>query len=188
MSKIFGIGFHKTGTTSLGTALSILGYNNCFGANSLRKELGEMGMMQCLFKKEYQKIFEFADQYDAFNDLPWCVLYEALDLQYPNSKFILTIRDEQDWLNSAKRYFKNTISPFRLWLYGQPYPTSFEDIYLQRYQQHNNTVLEYFSNRNDLLIIDIKAANKWKLICDFLGHSIPNVPFPHNNWKTTRED
>ena len=37
---VFGIGFHKTGTTSLATALGMLGYRTVHGAGPLRKILG----------------------------------------------------------------------------------------------------------------------------------------------------
>jgi len=180
-NKIFGIGLHKTGTTSLGSALSILGYKNCFGANALRDELGEINMMQSLFKKEYEKIFEFAEDFDAFNDLPWCAMYKELDQQFPNSKFILTTREETAWLNSSKNYFQNTASPFRLWFYGKPNPIGHEALYLKRFRQHNKEILEYFSDRNDLLILDIDAKNKWELLCQFLNKPIPNADFPHFN-------
>ena len=89
MSKVFGIGMHKTGTSSLGRALELLGYRSCMGANALRANLGEEKMMNSLFAGNYDEIFEFADNYSAFNDLPWCLLYKELDSHFPNSQLFL---------------------------------------------------------------------------------------------------
>ncbi len=181
MSKVFGIGFHKTGTSSLGKALEILGYKVCHGAGALRSNLGEDQMMQSLFKKEHDDIFKFAQDFDAFNDLPWFALYKELDLRFPNSKFILTERLGSAWLESAKKYFGNTASPFRLWLYGQPNPTGNEELYLARYQRHNDEVKKYFEGKNKLLVLNIETENKWISLCDFLNQPIPVLKYPRLN-------
>ena len=186
MTKVFGIGFHKTGTSSLGRALEILGYKSCLGANELRNNLGELKMMRCLFSGDHELLYKYADQYDAFTDLPWFAIYKSLDTHYPNSKFILTIREEESWLASAKRYFANTVSPFRLWLYGQPNPISNEDAYLNKYRAHNQEVIHYFSGRNCLLVIDLNEENKWRVICDFLNKPVPTITYPHMNSRGTR--
>jgi len=186
MSKVFAIGFHKTGTSSLGKAFEILGYKSCFGANELRAQLGEMKMMQSLFKEDYEEIFKFAEAYDCFNDLPWFAIYKALDLRFPNSKFILTTREESAWINSSKAYFGDTTSPFRLWLYGKSNPKNDQEVYLKRYQEHNKEVESYFEDRNDLLILPIEEKNKWNQLCSFLNKAIPQEDYPLHNLKGKR--
>ena len=47
-SKIFGIGFHKTGLTSLGEAFEMLGYKTCHKAKPVRDKLGQAEMMDLL--------------------------------------------------------------------------------------------------------------------------------------------
>ena len=142
--KVFGIGFHKTGTTSLGKALSLLSYNHCHGAGPIRKALGHQKMMKLLFDTEYEPILEFASQFDSCNDNPWYLLYQQLDQNYPDSKFILTTRNEEEWLDSVCHHFGNSVSPFRLWIYGKPDPIGNEELYLSRYRRHNKEVREYF--------------------------------------------
>jgi len=178
MSKIFAVGFHKTGTSSLGKALKILGYKSCFGANELRAQLGELNMMQALFKEDYETIFEFAETYDCFNDLPWFAIYKALDQRFPNSKFILTTREESAWINSSKAYFGDTTSPFRLWLYGKSNPKNDTEVYLKRYKAHNKEVELYFENRNDLLILPLEEKDKWGQLCSFLNKPLPDQKYP----------
>ena len=82
MTKVFGIGFHKTGTSSLGTALEVLGYRVCSAKMYLVKQLE---------KNNVEPALELAEQYDAFQDFPWPLIFKEPDEQYPNSKFILTI-------------------------------------------------------------------------------------------------
>jgi hypothetical protein len=94
--KAFGIGFHITGTSSLATALAMLGYRvtGGFGVDDPNIE-----------KNVYRIAGKLVQRYDAFQDNPWTVLYKFLDKIYPQSKFILTIRDTRSWLNSIVKHF-----------------------------------------------------------------------------------
>jgi hypothetical protein len=82
-SKVFGIGFHKTGTTSLARALTYLGYRFT-GPNGLAKPN--------IAKDVYQMAYSLATEFDPFQDNPWPLLYRELDERFPCSKFVLTIR------------------------------------------------------------------------------------------------
>ena len=181
-NKVFGIGFHKTGTTSVGRALEILGYRNCHGAKAIRSNMGELSMMEHLFKKDLRQIFEIAQDFDSFNDNPWFIIYRELDRQFPNSKFILTTRSVNHWMDSMVNSFKNYDTAFRLWIYGKPNPVANETIYQKRYLEHNEQVLEYFKYRKqDLLVLNIDDMDKWTSICNFLEKKIPLIEFPHLN-------
>jgi hypothetical protein len=171
--KVFCIGFHKTGTTSLEVALKRLGYRvtGCFGTKD--PDIGE-------------KVYDMADvlvqKFDAFEDNPWPIIYKELDRNYPDSKFILTIRPSESWIRSLVRDFALTETPMRKWIYGVGCPEGNEDIYVQRYEEHNREVLEYFKDRpNDLLIFDMPGGDGWEQLCPFLGADIPKKSFPHAN-------
>lgn len=171
MNKIFGIGFHKTGTSTLDKALSLLGYNVTGKQLHLVEELKQ---------NNYNSIIKLGNKFDAFQDNPWPILYEPLDKYFPDSKFILTIREDEKWLKSIVNFFGEQNTEMRKWIYGIGHPKENEEIYLNRYKKHNNDVIEYFKNRpDDLLIIDFSEGNSWKKICCFLGKEIPNDPFPH---------
>lgn len=180
--KVFCISFHKTGTTSLGKFLEELGYKNIHGADPIRKKIGNRKMMTALFKREYDLIFPFVDEYDSFNDNPWFFIYPELDKKFPNSKFILVIRDEEDWLQSCIRYFGETTSNFRMFLYGKPNPIGNEKRYLEIYNNHNMRVLEYFKHRkNDLLVLNLSDSNKENKIKEFLKVKNGTTYFPKLN-------
>lgn len=171
--KVVGIGFHKTGTTTLGIALKTLGYNVVGAKPDLAKHL---------FENDFESIFRIADSFDAFQDNPWAILYKELDARYPDSKFILTWRDENEWIKSVVNHFGKKHTEMRRWIYGTGHPKGNEQLYLNRYKKHINEVLEYFQNRKeDLLIVSWEKAKGWEELCEFLNKPIPKIPFPHVN-------
>ncbi len=183
-TRVFGIGMHKTGTSSLHAAFKILGFNSAHWntANWARDVCHEMyshGRSETL------------EQYYAFSDLPFTILYRELDKGYPGSKFILTIRPEDCWIRSIRDHWDGDINPNRKYwdvapfthkvhqmLYGHK---NFDaEIMLARYRRHNSEVLEYFKDRpEDLLVIEVDKEVSWHPLCSFLDRPVPRVPFPH---------
>ncbi|MEX2133083.1 MAG: sulfotransferase family protein [Acidimicrobiia bacterium] len=172
-TKVFGIGFHKTGTSTLASALRILGYRvaGTFGIDDA--DIGLTASKQAL---------RIARDWDAAQDNPWPIVYQDLDRAYPHSKFILTTRDSDEWLASVVRHFGGESTPMREWIYGVGDPVGNEAIYKKRYEEHNREVLEYFENRqNDLLVLPITEGAGWAQLCPFLGLEEPASEFPHSN-------
>ena len=172
-TKIFGIGFHKTGTTSLARALYILGYNvtGYFGVHDpdIRKNV-------------YDQAYRLAQRYDAVQDTPWPVLYKELDRWFPGSKFILTVRAPEAWMRSVKKHFKRHRIAAHEWIYGVSTAVGNESTYIQRFQEHSREVLEYFQDRpDDLLVMDIAEGDGWEKLCPFLGADRPPFNFPSAN-------
>lgn len=171
-AKVFGIGFHKTGTKSLGHALGLLGYRVAGPVGAQNPEIAQQAVAIAL---------ALATDYDAFNDNPWPLLYETLDATFPGSRFILTVRDEQRWLRSMLRYFGAKDTPMRRWIYGLGAPRGNEATYLARYRRHNAEVREYFAERDDLLVLDLERGHGWPELCAFLDVPVPEGAFPHLN-------
>jgi len=174
-AKVFCIGSHKTGTTSLEVALKKLGYRVTGGFGTKDPDIAS---------KVHEMAYAMVEQYDAFEDNPWPVLFRELDKRFPGSKFILTRRPAEAWIHSMVKDFATTETPMRRWIYGENAgcPEGNEDIYIARYERHNREVLEYFADRpNDLLIFDLPKGDGWSKLCPFLGHDIPDEPFPHAN-------
>ena len=182
-TRIFGIGMHKTATTSLHEALKILGFDSAHWqsahwAKAIYDEIMTWGHSHTL-EKHY-----------AVCDLPIPLLYRQLDVAYPGSKFILTTRGEQRWLNSVKNHWNPELNKFRRAWDTDPFThrihrllydrKSFDaEIFLARYRRHNAEVREYFQARpNDLLVMDMDRVCDWSGVCDFLDRPIPNVAYP----------
>ena len=179
-TKIFCIGFHKTGTTSLAEALRTLGY----------RVTGPNGVTD---PDIAQNVFSMTDalveEYDAFQDNPWPIIYKELDVKYADSKFILTVRSSESWIKSQIRHFGRRETPMREWIYGAGCPEGNEDIYVSRFERHNREVIDYFGDRpDDLLVFPLTQRGGWNSLCSFLGKDVPNEPFPHANEASEREE
>jgi len=179
MNKIFGIGWPKTGTKTLGACFKILGFNH----ESIRLDL-----VEDLENEDFSRIMHIAHEKDTFEDWPWIILYEKMDREFPGSKFILTKRDASRQLKSYRNMLKTLDLPRDEWnamrrtLYGLSFPDVTANQLQQRYLQHNRDVQAYFQNRpNDLMEINWEAGDGWEKLCGFLGVPIPNVDLPHAN-------
>jgi len=176
--KVFGVGFHKTGTSSLGRALRRLGYRVCGPVGVSRNDISSVAK---------RLAFEKIEEYDAFQDNPWPVLYKELDEHCEKSKFILTIREREEWIESIVSHFGGTSTPMRKWIYGEGDPLGNEKIYLDEYRSHNKKVKEYFQGRpGDLLTLRVTDGEGWDKLCSFLDHPVPGDPFPHHRSVASR--
>jgi len=177
-NKVFGIGFHKTATSSLAQALMLLGYR-VTGPNGVNNS--------DIASDVYRMARELTHDFDAFQDNPWPLLYKEADQWCPDSRFILTVRSTQAWIDSVKAHFKDHSTPMRKWIYGAGSPLSHESIYIEKYEQHNREVIRYFKNRPEsLLVLNITEGDSWQQICPFLKKNIPNIKFPHVNKASER--
>jgi len=165
-AKVFGIGLSRTGTNSLNKALEILGYKAC----------------------HYPESLEEIEEYDAATDIPVARDYKILDKKYPGSKFILTIREMDDWLISMNLFLKKhppeTRSRETLQMRSDVYGSLVFDErkITQAYERHLQDVKRYFKRRErDLLILNICAGEGWEKLCPFLGKPIPSRKFPRLN-------
>jgi hypothetical protein len=165
--KIFGIGLSRTGTTSLHLALGILGFRS-------------------IHYPRVDRLRELLQDYDAAVDTPVACSYPELDELYPGSRYVLTVRDFRSWLASTEQFFsrpppqESWLREVRLRTYG-----SLEwdrQTFLKAYHRHIETVMDYFKDRpNVLVIMNIVAGEGWDVLCPFLGLPVPSEAFPHAN-------
>ena len=201
MKKIFSIGFNKTGTTSL---------TETFKRHRYKVAPQTKGEQLCKdwAKNDFTKIIKLCEDYEVFQDRPFSMpgTYKHLDEAFPNSKFILSVRDNEDkWYGSFIRFqrmiFGGKITPsanilkksqhcYKGWMYDvikDQYNTPDDDLYNKEtltniYLKHNKDVLEYFKDRpDDLLVINLKHEDSYKRFCKFLGIRKERRFFPHLN-------
>jgi hypothetical protein len=170
-TKIVGVGWSRTGTTSLGVALQVLGY-------SVAEGFGESYMLSRLHNEAHRRLVEV----DAVQDTPWCLLYDRIIEWFPRSKFILTTRALDDWYDSCSICFRNIETPMRRFLYGHKHASCEENEYIwkNRYERHNYEVREFFQT-GDQFIEMYMPGFSWETLCSFLGDPIPVGSFPHVN-------
>lgn len=137
-----------------------------------------------ILKNDYDRVLRLIKDYDAVEDTPWYMIYRELDKLIPNSKFILTVRDEEEWYQSVKRHIGDLRSANHEWIYGRGkgLPKEDKENTIAVYQKHNEEVKAYFKNRpDDLLVLDFTKGDQWEKLCAFLNREIPDAPFPHAN-------
>jgi len=172
---VIGVGFHKTGTSTLRDALSILGYKV--------KDTTPRALIPILRGNE-RRIRQIIGDCSAVEDTPWFMIYKTLDRLYPNSKFILTIRDEDSWFRSISQHIGTLPAAHHEWIYGRGkgIPMKNKQNSIQTYIKHNEGIIDYFKNRpRDLLVINFTKGEGWQELCRFLGHPVPDETFPHAN-------
>ena len=129
MNKIFQIGFNKCATRSLAYF---------FHMNEVPSVHWDRGMLSKRMEENHSHGNNLLSGYEDFtfySDMMHSIEYKSegriarfdvesnryfktLDLQYPNSKFILNIRPIEDWLRSRFRFDKFKFSKKSMWHYA----------------------------------------------------------------------
>ena len=168
MSRIYGIGLSKTGTRSLTEALSILTKRRCYHG----PDVGTIAAR------------------GSATDAPVAARYRALYELWPTSKFILTVRDESEWLESLRKHCEaNEIGQaplssrleylslrWQLYGFGEQFDA---DAAIAGYRRHISGVRQWFSDKSgQLLEMNICDGDGWESLCQLLGLPVPDAPFP----------
>jgi hypothetical protein len=172
-NKVFGIGISRTGTTSLTSALELLGIPTVHWPSSMRD-------------------FEL---FRGATDVTVACRFKELDLIFPHSLFIYTERDSESWLRSVIAHYnqvanaavlRDATEAFQLEadirIYGRLNPLDLE--FPGAYRRHHEQVMQYFHDKEDrLLRMNIERGDGWQKLCSFFQVPEPAVPFPHLNKK-----
>jgi len=197
--KVFGIGRNKTGTTSLALALQTLGYR--VGDQSAAEELMEDWAI-----RDFRRLVRYCRSADAFQDVPFSLdyTYQAVDVAFPGSRFVLTVRDSpEQWYESLTGFHTKIVGrgrlptaddlrdfPYRhtgwLWrqqqlIYGADETTLYDrELYIEHYRRHNESVRDYFRHRpGDLLVLNLADPSSARALCEFLDLPYDGQPMPH---------
>ena len=184
--KIFGIGLSKTGTTSLTTALEMLGYSAAHFQNQFT---------EAVLSDEDFPLF------DAAIDSPVAVQFERLHDLFPNARFIYTHRPFDSWIGSFTQHFeqKHGSADFAVlraqmeagqaFFCGAEFAQVTASLYLDHgdaqtaYHDFESRVERFFADKpGKLLVHDLSRGDGWPELCAFLGEKVPeDVPYPWEN-------
>jgi hypothetical protein len=163
-TKVFCVGINETGIKSLQVVLEDMEYQV-----ARHYKLANIEFWKKLEKGDFSDIKHFSEMFNAFQDAPWFLFYKEFDNWYPGSKFILTIRDSRSWLKNFLKYSGKVSKPLFKYFYGFENPIGHEKIFVERFEEHNREVIEYFKDRpKDLLVIDVREDNVINKISTFL--------------------
>lgn len=127
-----------------------------------------------------EKYYDFLRDHDNMigRDYPYFGMYKYINETYPDSKFVICIRDTESFVKSYVKYFNsmdlNVAIKFNraiLGINGPPtdYERCAEKVRLV-YESHNKRVLEYFKDKpGKLLVLDFKDIGTEKFEKDILN-------------------
>lgn len=200
-TKYFCIGRNKTGTTSLKRAFMDLGF--IVGDQRTAERL-----LPYYTAKNYEPIYRYCRSAQVFQDIPFSLpnTYKHLSSKFPNSKFILTVRDSpEQWYQSVTKFHSKLFGggeiPTREYLINADYaykgfmweaqkaignipnnePYDKEAL-IESYRVYNVGVLKFFENRKeDLLVINLSEKKSYQKFIDFLDVPSEHLDFPWEN-------
>ena len=208
--RVIGVGYGRTGTDSLRAALNTLGFRTFH-----TKEMFESDQ---LFSHFDDAVFRFdlpqlrqpdlgivaRSGFNATMDMPMSLYYRQLFVQYPDAKFILSVRRSPEvWLQSWCSLIDSVsllprfapflprvlmIDRYNRWLMAvlhgdktflslpHPQVTAAQDHRaIESYKAHNDGVRRLIP-RKQLLEIDLSDGLGWAPLCEFLQVSAGKCP------------
>lgn len=159
VSKIFAIGMNKAGTTSLHQLFVDFGYHSYHGVR---------------WRSGANKLL--LNGFQCFSDGPPDD-FKALDREFPDSLFILNVRDFESWALSRLMH----IARDKLKRPGEVFPVDWDvtetsiNLWLNQRDRHHAEVLRYFAKRpDDLLVVNfIRDPDAAAKVARFLGKPTP---------------
>jgi len=201
--KVIGAGFPRTGTTSLKTALEMLGFGPCCHMWELMKP--EHAWRWPMWRRAVDgKPVHWPTVYRGFQatvDSPGCFFWRKLSRAFPEAKVILTVRDPYAWLLSSQKGAavgeaqtnRSRLDPVMSATIGQldaaaarewgsslvrPPGVTPDQFLREQFLRHTEIVKGEIAPER-LLVFQVSEG--WGPLCRFLGVDEPAVEFPHDN-------
>jgi len=194
--QVIGAGVGRTGTYSLKLAINRLGFGSC---HHMEAVLHDMSAQVLLWNTALNGRANWKAIYDGFEsavDWPTAGFFRELIQTYPSAKFVLTLRDPENWADSFgatiyKLLAEKDHAPpeMKAWLdmagaviakTGFPAGLDREGM-IKAFTTHNEAV-KYTIPASQLLVYQVKDG--WEPLCKFLGVAVPAEAFPRTNSRT----
>ncbi len=175
--RVFGIGLNKTGTSSFHDAVTILGFESLhWGGPSVRIAVERAAAAG-------RPLLSGLDPaYEAFSDiLALSTNFAVLDEQYPGSRFVLTVRPIDEWIDSRRRHVEKNIRRKAAGEYDGSFLVVDEAGWRAEWERHTAAVRRYFAGRPDYLELDLATTAGWEPLCSLLDVPTPAEPYPWAN-------
>jgi hypothetical protein len=175
--RIFGIGLNKTGTSSFHEAITILGFESLhWGGMDVHNRV------QAAIDAGLPLLANLDPRFDAFSDIGLLSRrFPILDRQYPGSKFVLTVRPVDEWIDSRCRHVARNVVRKAAGEYEGTFLVVDEEKWRAEWDHHMTRVHDYFAGRDDFIEIDVTSGPGWTPLCALLGVPEPASPFPWAN-------
>jgi hypothetical protein len=196
--QVIGAGLGRTGTHSLQIALQQLLDGRCYHMVEVFGRPDDVAVWHRAVEGEMPDWNDFLSDFSAAVDWPVSAFWREIADAMPDAVVLLSSRDTEGWWQSANNTIFNVtrreVPPDEPALQAQMEMVT--DLFRLRftenwqdeteakraYEQHNEAVRATIPADR---LIDYRAGDGWKPICDKLGLPVPEAPFPHVN--TTEE-
>lgn len=191
--KVIGAGVGRTGTYSLKLALNRLGLGPC---HHMEEVLLNQPTQVPLWNAAISNQPDWPAIYDGYAsavDWPTACFFRELSDAYPHAKFILTVRTPETWAES----FSATIYKFLAEREQappemQPWLQMVADVIAKTgftNQLDVKSLSEAFEAHNEAVkaaipadrLLEFQVKDGWAPLCEFLGLTAPDEPFPRTN-------
>ncbi|WP_221327559.1 sulfotransferase family protein [Actinoplanes sp. L3-i22] len=190
--NVIGAGFGRTGTLSLKAALDQLGEGPCAHMLPLMGDDERCRLFTRAAGGDLSCLDAALDGYRSTVDWPGVFFWQHLVARYPDAKVILTVRDPAEWYASAERTIWAAaqaptppgLGAFREMADATNWAGTFGGRFGERayaigvFDRHNAAVRETVPADR---LLEYRVGDGWKPLCDFLGHPVPDEPFPRLN-------
>jgi hypothetical protein len=192
--KCFVLSLHRSGTSSASILLERLGIRTIhwpgrYDKVSLtEKVIGRETNLEFVL----DTIMPALVRHEAAADVPIPVLYRQLQNRFPEAKWILLLRNPEDWVRSIRgRIGERELRPFervQYWHYFPARPARLSDLsdaeLFSMYGRHTEEVVDYSNSLGPgkLGVFDLHDPSSGSAVASFLGyegkHAMPNVRDP----------
>jgi hypothetical protein len=193
--KVVGSGPGRTGTKSMQTALTMLGFGPCHHMVEVfaHPETMALWIEAGAGRPDWDAIFK---DYNSMVDYPGAAYWREIAAHYPDAKVLHTLRDPDAWFDSTQA---TIFAPGSMALAEGPLATFFNSFsssivgstrelihdraFMTDHFRRNTEAVKATIPAERLLIFE--AGEGWERLCKFLGVAVPESPFPSEN---TRAD
>lgn len=194
--QVIGVGFGRTGTASLTTALEELGFAPCFHMRKVFAEPGRAEEWRRAGRGEAVDWRELVGGYRASVGWPGTRFWRELVEQFPDAKVVLTVREPERWYDSARHTIFDTdvVPPAEA---AEPHLAAMLELVdelvmqgvfggrlddpshaIEVFERHNAAVRQHVPPDR---LLEFNVAQGWEPLCAFLDVPVPDLPFPQHN-------
>ena len=185
--KVVGAGLGRTGTLSLKVALERLLGAPCYHMAEVLAHPEHIPVWLAAARGEMPDWPEFLQGYAAAVDWPSASFWSEMSKAFPDALVVLSVRDPESWWkSSAATIFPTARGASDEWremiaaLFANRFTTALEDreACIAAFEHHNARVRELIAPKR---LLEWRATDGWRPLCEALGVPVPDEPFPHVN-------
>jgi glycosyltransferase involved in cell wall biosynthesis len=175
--RVFCIGLNKTGTSSFHAAMEILGFTSLHWGGPATNAAVRAAL------DEGRPLLSGIDPaFDAFSDIGLLSThFKELDEQYPGSRFVLSVRPVDEWIDSRRRHVERNLARRSAGTYHGDFLVVDEDLWREQWERQVGRARRHFAGRPEFLEVDFTAGGGWRPLCELLDVPVPTARFPWEN-------